>query len=261
MFIPGRAAREVGSPEPASCETVIRFMLGQRLSFDPGTRYAYSNFGYCALGRVVERVTGLLYHQYVKTQVFEPMGITQMRIGRSFLEGRAANEVRYYAHLGAPPARSVFPDVRQWVPRPYGGFHLEAMDSHGGWIGSAIDLMRFVTAVDGSRPTAFGKPEAVDLALLRPAAPLWVGTPSYYGMGWYVRPVGTDAIWWHSGALEGSVTIMVRRDDGLAWAALFNSRPRGSGKFLEELADGLSEAAGQVTEWPSHDLFGQYAFK
>ncbi len=135
---------------------------------------------------------------------------------------------------------------------------MEAMDSHGGWIGSAIDLMRFVTAVDGSRTTDFGEPEAVALAVSRPAPPLWVGTPTYYGMGWNVRPTGRDAIWWHSGSLEGTVTILVRTREGLAWAALFNSRPTGSGKFLGTLVAALSEAANQVDDWPTHDLFERY---
>ena len=32
------------------------------------------------------------------------------------------------------------------MPWPYGGFHLEAMDAHGGWIGSAVDLARWAAA-------------------------------------------------------------------------------------------------------------------
>ena len=258
MFIPNRAAREVGDTEPAGCETVIRFMQGQTLSFDPGTEYVYSNFGYCVLGRVIEQATGMPYQEYVKTQVLEPMGIKRMRIGSSLLDDRADGEVRYYAYPGAPLAKSVFPNVRRWVPRPYGGFYLEAMDSHGGWIGSAIDLMRFVTAVDGSRTTPFGQPEAVALAVSRPDPPLWRGSDYYYGMGWNVRPVDSDAVWWHSGSLEGTATILVRTHDGHAWAALFNSRPRGSDKFLDDLVTAISKAVSEVTEWPAHDLFRHY---
>ena len=144
------------------------------------------------------------------------------------------------------------------MSRPYGGFYLEAMESHGGWIGSAIDLMRFVTAVDGSRTTGFGQPEAVALAVIRPDPPLWQGTDYFYGMGWNVQPIGGDAVWWHSGSLEGTATILVRTHDGLAWAALFNSQPRASDRFLSDLVKAISRAANQITEWPAHDLFQQY---
>ena len=45
MFIPIQAAEAVDALAPASCETVIRYMLGQPLDFSPGSQYAYSNFG------------------------------------------------------------------------------------------------------------------------------------------------------------------------------------------------------------------------
>ena len=261
MFIPERAARKVGATEPASCETIIRFMLGQPPEYDAGTQYAYSNFGYCTLGRVIEKVTRQSYDEYVRSQVLEPMGITRMRIGGTLLDGRAAGEVRYYDYTGARSAHSVFPDVSGRVPWPYGGFYLEAMDAHGGWIASAIDLMRFVSAVDGSRPPAFLQPETLSLMVSRPKPPLWEGTSYYYGMGWLVRPIRNDANWWHTGSLPGTTSIIVRTHHGLAWAVLFNSRPRDSNKLLGELDAALWEAVRGVSRWPSHDLFRQYVSK
>ena len=40
---------------------------------------------------------------------------------------------------------------------------MEAMDSHGGWLASAADLVRFATAVDGQRGPALLRPDTVDL--------------------------------------------------------------------------------------------------
>jgi hypothetical protein len=31
----------------------------------------------------------------------------------------------------------------------YNGFHLKTMDSHGGWVMSRLDLVRFADAIDG----------------------------------------------------------------------------------------------------------------
>ena len=259
MFISHRVAQAIGTSEPASSETIIRFMLGQPLDFDPGTQYAYSNFGYCVLGRVIEKVTERTYYEYVRSQLLEPLGITRMRLGRSLLKDRAEEEVHYYDYPTASGVVSVFPDVSGRVPSPYGGFHLEAMDAHGGWIGSVIDLMRFVTALDGSRPVAILKPKNVSLMVSRPAPPLWVGTSYYHGMGWLVRPVRNDANWWHTGSLRGTAAILVRTYDGLAWVALFNSRPKDRAGFLRELDDARRQATREVANWPTHDLFGQYA--
>ncbi|HEY4670583.1 MAG TPA: serine hydrolase domain-containing protein, partial [Gemmatimonadaceae bacterium] len=55
---PEIAAAAVGAPAPASSETLIRYMKGMPLDFNPGERFAYSNFGYIVLGRVIERVSG-----------------------------------------------------------------------------------------------------------------------------------------------------------------------------------------------------------
>lgn len=257
MFRPitTQAARAVGVPEPPSCETIIRYMLGQRLDFNPGTSYAYSNFGYCVLGRVIEKVTGQSYEEYVKENILKPMGITRMRIGRTKLEERAEGEVKYYDYQNRV-VESVFPG-QGMVPAPYGAWYHEALDSHGGWIASAIDLLRFVTAVDGRRPPAFLKPETVQLMVSRPDLSYWAGRSFWYGMGWLVRPVSNDANWWHDGALTWSTyALLVRTYHGLGWAVLFNTWP--SQAFGDEVDRGLWRAANEVTEWPTHDLFGQY---
>ena len=264
MFMPYTklAAQVLGQPPPASCEVIIRYMLGQPLDFTPGTRYAYSNFGYCVLGEIIEAVTGQSYEAFVREAVLAPAGISRMRLGHTLLKDRAEGEVKYYDYPGAPLVESVFPSGGR-VPFPYGGFYLEAMAAHGGWIASAIDLVRFVTALDGRRqvPKPPLKPETVQLMISRPAPPLWVGTAYYYAMGWLVRPVsGGEANWWHDGSLPGTSSLLVRTYHGLTWAALFNSRPAYPSwlQLMRELDDGLWQAAGQVTSWPTHDLFERY---
>ena len=57
MFRSRRIAKAAGVDAPAMPAAIIRYMIGQPLDFEPGSRYAYSNFGYCVLGRVIERIT------------------------------------------------------------------------------------------------------------------------------------------------------------------------------------------------------------
>ncbi len=259
MFISTQAAQAVGAPAPASAQTVIRYMLGQPLQFDPGTQYNYSNFGYAVLGRVIEKVTGQSYDEYVRTQVLAPSGVSCMRLAQTQLKDRVEGEVHYYDYPGSAPAQSVFPSVAQPVPYPYGGFYIEAMDSHGGWLASIIDLLPFITSVDGSgvRPSIL-RPETIRLMVSRPTIPLWAGSPLYYACGWLVRPVGQDANWWHDGSLPGTTSFMVRAHNGLAWVALFNSRPSDSAIFTNELDGSLWQAVNGVTDWPTGDLFAQF---
>jgi N-acyl-D-amino-acid deacylase len=256
------AAATLKVPLPASAETIIRYMMGRPLDFDPGTQHAYSNFGYCLLGRVIEKVSGRSYEDYVREHLLKPIAITNMRIGRTLREHRFPGEVCYYSAPGAPMARSALSDEKKPVPRQYGGYFLESMDSYGGWIASAVDLVRFLAAVDGrDQRHDLLKPETIRLMLERPQPPLWVGTPAYYGMGWNVRPLKRGAIWSHTGALADSgLALIVCMPKGLSYAALFNSIPATISElnpFFAELDRTIVQVVEKVTEWPANDLFDQ----
>src|SRR5262249_38619256 len=79
MFQANRMARSRKVELPILPEDIIRYQLGQPLDFDPGERYAYSNFGYSLLGRIIEKVTGQPYEEYVQDEVLKPLSITRAR--------------------------------------------------------------------------------------------------------------------------------------------------------------------------------------
>ncbi len=58
VFATDQVATKLSRKSPASARDLIDFMAGEPLQFDPGTAWAYSNFGYVLLGRVIERVSG-----------------------------------------------------------------------------------------------------------------------------------------------------------------------------------------------------------
>lgn len=250
MFRSREIAAALGVAPPADAAAIIRYMMGQPLDHDPATRYAYSNFGYCLLGRIIEKITGQAYDAYVKSAVLVPAGADGMVLGRSLAADRAPGEVVYYDYDGAPLAASVFDVGPASVPWPYGGFALEPMDAHGGWLASATDLLEFLLAVDGrAAPADVLQPATTALMVERPPLAEYQGAASYYALGWQVRPTGADANWWHTGSLPGTATIMVRAANNLAWVALFNSRPAAADTFFNELDSELWRAVNGVTDW------------
>jgi CubicO group peptidase (beta-lactamase class C family) len=44
--------------------------------FEPGSQWAYSNYGFILLGAVIEAVTGQSYYDYVDEHIYEPAGMT-----------------------------------------------------------------------------------------------------------------------------------------------------------------------------------------
>lgn len=261
MFISRRIEAALGVPKPVSCQDVITYMTGQALDFAPGTEYAYSNFGYCLLGRVIEEVTGQPYEEHVSESVLLPLGITQMTIGGTLGEERLKGEVTYYGYDGQGLVRSAMPGAPVRVPEHYGGFHVEALDAHGGWVASAIDLVRFASSADGSRPPAALQPDTVSEMAGRPDLSRWQGSSSYYGMGWNVRPAGDDANWWHFGNMPGSVSLLVRTHHGFAWAGLFNSRPQNTREFILEVDRLMWQGVNSVGQWPNDDLFPDFGYQ
>ncbi|MCP4784443.1 MAG: serine hydrolase [Fuerstiella sp.] len=255
MFQSVRFAKQVGVSPPADQAAIIKAMSSQKLDFDPGERYAYSNFGYCMLGRVIEELTGQSYDAYVKEKVLAPIGITTMKIGASRLEDRSENEVRYY-HPGT--GNSVFQDdLDQDVPSQYGGWNLEAMDSHGAWIASAVDLARFAAAFDNPDDCPLLSRESIELMHRRP--PGLAGHEEdgsekdvFYSLGWLNRPGGDGKVnHWHTGSLPGTAAILIRRHDGRNFVALLNSRVSPSASHLGRAIDSLlHQAANEVTDWP-----------
>jgi len=260
MFQSVRFAELLQVPAPAEPKHIIRIMLGRQLDFEPGERYAYSNFGYCLLGRVIEAVTGLGYERYVQAQVLAPLGIRSMRLGKTRLEDRyVPSEVRYHDPQHGP---SVFTrDLGQSVGRPYGSFSLDAMDAHGGWLASAVDLARFAVAFDHpDRCPVLGR-ASIDQMYARPVESSGGDSdskPVYYSLGWQNRVLDDDqrVNRWHNGSVPGTTAILIRRHDGCNMVALLNTRfsPR-TPELMLAVDRILHQSANAIVACPEIDLF------
>jgi len=260
MSVAAAAMFEEG--EVQTPESIIRFMLGSGLDYDPGSASMYSNFGFNVAGRVIEKVSGRSYGDFIQQEVFGPAGVVDMQLGKTRLADRAENEVRYYAPLGYPATvPSVYPGDG-YVPWAYGYFAMEIMDAHGGWIGSASDLLRYAVAIDGQRGTALLQPATIEemVTAHRPPAQGYNGAANNEpatGLGWVVQPGPTGQEWAHTGALGGSTgSLLLRLDDGTWLAFITNSLPIDFLSFFADLRTKLTSAAVEVTAWPSTDLFG-----
>ena len=118
------------------------------VSYPPGTHWAYSNFGYCVLGRVIEQITGQPYADYVQANVLAPCGISGMRIAGNTLHQRAPKEVIYVGQYNEDPYR----------------MNVTRMDSHGGWIATPSSLVQFLDHVNGfGNMASLLRPETVRL--------------------------------------------------------------------------------------------------
>jgi len=239
MFADKKISKDLGVPLPVTQADIITFMNGQPLQYEPGTKFAYSNYGYCLLGRVIERKTGLGYEDYIKRSILSPLGITRMQIGHSKLEDRALREVTYESKGESP----------------YGSFNLENMDSHGGWLASAPDMARFAASFDKPSDSPILSAASIETMFSLPATIArenYKLGESYYACGWGVRDYGKEGRnIWHTGSLPGCHTFMARWSNGVNCVVLFNKRGDG----FDEIDPILAKTAKSISNWPDHDLF------
>ena len=196
---------------------LITDMLANRyLRYKPDSIYYYLNFGYCVLGRVIEKVAQVEYQKYMKSMILSPCGITDMEIGGNTYYDRYPNEVNYYQPDG----------------NPY-NMNITRMDSHGGWIATATDLARFIVRID--RNTV--KPDLVSVATLN---------QMYFG----------DKSWAHFGSLPGTSSILCRLNENISFAVLLNTRTDSNPDLiLNDLYSTIKTEIEAISNWPTFDMF------
>ena len=213
------------NPSMSQAELISWALDTQPLSNSPGRAFAYSNFGYCVLGRVIEQVSGRTYADHVQTRILSRSGIADMRIAGNSVRERATEEVAYYGRTDGS-----FSD-------PY-GLNVSRMDSHGGWIATPTDLVHFALHVDGFD---------AGRNILRPGTIARMSSPSTanpgYARGWNVNAKGH---WWHLGDLPGTSAILVRTSSHFCWAALTNTRAGHSPRALDDM---MWEMVAKVAAW------------
>ena len=106
--------------------------------FDPGTTWAYSNYGFVLLGAIIEAVTGQTYYDYVNDHIYQPAGMTATG---SLPETEAVPD-RSIGYTTQTPGG-------QWHPNtdtlPYRG------TAAGGGYSTVEDLTRFAEALLNQR--------------------------------------------------------------------------------------------------------------
>lgn len=172
------------------------------LKHDPGTRYWYINTNYFVAARVIEKISGKSFYQFMKDDFLDPLGITSAVMGKGPLSGRYPNEVKYYGQGG----------TKGWEYT----IALERRDGDAGIVINAIDLLKFVTAIDGfsTRPDILNAVTFSQFLQGSGAAPL---NPDF-GNG--VAKWGSRLFFY--GALPGTRSSYMTEGNGMAVALIFN---------------------------------------
>jgi hypothetical protein len=136
-------------------------------------------------------------------------------------------------------------------------------DAAGGWSVSAVQLARFLTALDGSRGKLFLRKSVFDQMIARPPAPLEARpNGTWVGLGWdsvIVKDKGygyfKDGMWF------GMRSFMKRLPSGVNWVLLMNASVQPDDVDTKMASDAVAEVRKQVEsleKLPDVDLFSLF---
>jgi D-alanyl-D-alanine carboxypeptidase len=197
-------------------------MFGKRgLEFEPGSRWAYSNYGFILLGVVIEKVTGSSYYDYVQEHVYKPAGM--MSTG-SFPEDQTVSDrsVGYTKEEGK----------EAWTPNtnllPYRG------TSAGGGYSTVGDLLRFATVLLSHKLLDAAHTEMLTTGKVDAAG------RGKYAYGFEDRTNGGIRSFGHSGGAEGmNGDLWIFPQSGYVIAVLANIDPPTAQRISRFIADSL----------------------
>lgn len=180
---------------------VLDLCTDDPLAFEPGTNFLYSSSGYVLLSALIESASGTDYIQFMKSNVWMPLGMNSTAHDTS--KERGVAQARYYS--GVAPSGSFIPAIRNRDRSfLFGG---------GGFISTPSDLVRLGSAVFRDEFLS----QEVKRTMLTPVV-LEGGevNKQSYGIGWRMKPmsaVGLDdrelAVVHHGGVTANAATAFL----------------------------------------------------
>ena len=77
-----------------SAQDLVDRIRNMEINFEPGSKVSYSSSGYILAGKIIEKVSGMAYRDYVESQIFSPLEMSHSSYGYS--SGNSPNQAIGY---------------------------------------------------------------------------------------------------------------------------------------------------------------------
>lgn len=187
----------------SSLKDLLARISGLPFDFEPGERSLYNNSGYVLLGAIIERASGMKYRDFLKRELFEPLGMarTFYLFDEPLVPRRASGYQRGRNGI----------ENRSFVS----GTYSHAAGSLGSTLGNLALWDRAIRANHVVSASSLAE-------MLRPTV-LNDGSEFPYGYGWGLAEYCGRRVYHHAGGLNGFACHMLHcRDEAVTTIVLSN---------------------------------------
>ena len=186
-------------------EELLEYFIHEPLQFEPGTQWEYCNSGFVTLGIIIERISGMSYRDFIKTNILDPLKMRHTSYDPYDMDF-PDKAIGYDDISVSPPLRS--PYLHPTVPYSCGAIFSTVKDLYK-W-DQALYTEQFVSAETLERMFTPGLGD--------------------YGYGWYIDNLEVNGKphkqTWHWGAYIGFHSFFSRLiDDNVTIILLLNTSP------------------------------------
>ena len=194
--------------EGVTLDQVLGVFAKEPLDFKPGERYSYSNSGYFLLGLVIEKLSGMKYHDFIAKNIFEPLGMQDT--AQEGFERSARRHIKGHRLSGKEIVAVKDIDVTLAY-------------SAGALVTTVDDMARWDAAVSSGKLL---KPATWRQAFTSCRLPQ--DAPCNYGYGWNIGTLAGHRMIHHGGSIPGFTAQALRLPDDKVFVAVLTNGNGGA---------------------------------
>ncbi len=239
----GKEVRRI-APNGMPYKEAVRVLFMTPLDYAPGTQAKYANGQWNLIKYVIACAAQMPYREYMRAQLAS-IGITDMH---NESEGHVDGEATRYT--GNPP--KVYPSGQRNVP-------LEP--AFGNWMATSVDMVKFMTALDGSRIQGISRESYQQMIAPLPPPMVNEKDGSHFGLGMdIVRETDKGTFFSKNGAKPGVHCQIVHLPIGVDFCIMMNGGGQAAdGSNINPMPIGkIAILMNSIQEWPDRDLFPRF---
>ncbi len=202
-------------------DEILRKMQQVEPSYSFRSGFIYQNIFYLAAGKVIERLSGQKWENFIQARIFQPL-----KMARTFSTSKKAQDPNHSKpHYMVNGSIEAIEATRADEIAPAGSVH-SSIDDMGKWMACMLDSSKY----DGGRLLKANtwkelfKPQVIVPAnefypTMQLIKPNW----TTYGLGWFQHDYKGKKINYHTGSLAGEVAIHAQLPDSKIGVYVFGN--------------------------------------